>query len=426
MALKLFLKKGFREGVFGVWPQELTGVGVYLYNVFMNVFMVLRANKRQPLVLFLAALMLIFFVLITYFYWVPDNLISLVPNNALFYAHLNLSKFHYSGHLAQRWVKNNQALVKDFFSNQSMPENFLDFIEEISFFALPAENNADLPSINLLFQSNKFKEEDFREFFVGNEVKEIAPHTFFVSKQERDLIKERGSLSQDSSFRFINPFQKEVVLVPGYLDLSLISSHLPFQEKQFVKNFELKEFAIIYSLKEKDLFLQMEEKGDFNFLVNDFASEDFWKLKNDFNFVFSFSSNISLEDLKQKISTYLALGRPRERQVVLPDNTSFTEIVISPEEFAFTEKDSIYYWQNSSSLEKNYDFSQLPLEFAFFQEKNCVYFSNNLSLLKEIKNSQLEDKNNQRFLLVEFKNFWIQRLIFSVQDSKIIGRWERK
>ncbi|MCF7906716.1 hypothetical protein K9K85_00310 [Patescibacteria group bacterium] len=386
--------------------------------------MVLGANKKQPLVLFLAALMLVFFILITYFYWVPDSLISLVPGNALSYTHLNLSKFHYSGYLSQKWIRNHQSLVKDFFQERSMPSDFLDFIEEIAFFTLPPEKDNNLPSMNLLFQSKDLKKEDFQEFFKEDWVEEMAPHIFLVSKEKKDFTKKEGFLSQDSSFRFINPFQQEVVLAPGYFDLNLVSLYLPVRERGLAKNSELKEFEIIYSLKEKDLFFQIESSSDFIVLVNNFNSEDLWNLKNEFKFVFSFPDQTSLENLRQKISTYLAWGSPRERQIVLPDNTSFTEIVINPEKFAFEEKDSIYYWQ-SPSLEGDQEFSQFPLvEFAFFQEKGYVYFSNDFSFLKEIKNRQQQGEEKQEFLLIELNNPWFQSLVLSFQDNKIVGHLE--
>jgi hypothetical protein len=305
-----------------------------------------------------------------------------------------------------------------------MPSDFLNFIEEIAFFTLPPEKNDNLPSINLFFQSKTFKKEDFQKFFEDGWVEEIAPHVFFVSRKKQDLMRKQGFLSQDSSFRFINPFQKEIVLVPGYFNLNLISLYLPVKEGQLVKDSELKKFEIIYSLREKDLFFQIENSSDFIALANNFNPEDFWNLKNKFKFVFSFSGQSSLESLRQKISTYLALGSPRERQVVLPDNTSFTEILINPDEFTFKEKDSIYYWR-SPSLKGGQEFSQFPLgEFAFFQKNGYVYFSNDFSLLKEIKKSQQQDKEEREFLLVELNNPWLQSLVLSFRDHKIVGRLE--
>jgi len=86
-----------------------------------------RIIKNKRLTLFLSVLMLGLFIFATYFYWVPDTLISFVPDRVLFYANLNLNKLHYSGYLTRKWFSVNDDRLKNIFKEYSIDPDIINF-----------------------------------------------------------------------------------------------------------------------------------------------------------------------------------------------------------------------------------------------------------------------------------------------------------
>jgi len=371
--------------------------------------------KKQTVTLFLSVLMLGLFIFVTYFCWVPDTLISFVPENVLFYAHLNLNKLHYSGHLAQKWFRINNDRTENIFNEYLINSDINNFLDEIAIFILP-ENDLDISQFGLILKS-KTNLKDLRTLLPSScSVQQISDKVFVVSPQiDLDISKNLTSFSKENRFRFISPFNKEPSLVQGYVNLELMSVYLPIKRKSL--EFKFARFNILYpSSKNNKLFFEIENKSNFDYSLFSVQQNDFSVLRNIFDFVSIFPRQESLDELKNKIKIYLALQKPKERKVILPDNSSFIELVADPQDFIFKREGIIDYWQES--LDQG-------TEIALFQDQKRTFFSNNHVLLKKIVSIERE-KNPIPVLYWEIDSFWLQRLVLEEKDQKIEGFLELK
>jgi len=374
--------------------------------------------RKQTITLFLSVLMLGLFIFATYFYWVPDTLISFVPDRILFYANLNLNKFHYSGYLTKKWFSVNDNRLKNIFKEYSIDPDIINSLEEVALF-VPAENNLKVSRPEIILKSKMDLEglEALLPSFCI--IKQISDKVFSVSSHtNNDRLENLTSFSKENRFRFINPFKKEPPLIQGYIDLELISAYSPIKRK-FLKP-ELVKFNILYSSVESNkLFFEVENKNDFDYPSLSVQENDFSILENDFNFVFIFPKQESIDELKNKIKVYLASQKPKERKVILPDNSSFIELVVDTEDFVFQKEGLIDYWQESS------DYEDHNFEIAFFQDQERTFVSNNNILLKEIISVEQKEYSNSA-LYWEIDNAWLQRLVLKEKNQKIKGFCELK
>ncbi len=359
-----------------------------------------RATK-QGTTLALSVLMLGLFVFITYFYWVPDTLISIVPDNVLFYAHLNLNKLHYSGHLTRKWLRVNNDRTKNIFKEYLVNPDIINSLEEIALFALP-KDDLGFGQFGLIFKG-KMGLKDLQDWLLPSHfVRQISDKIFIVSSQiDLGELENLTPFSKENRFRFINPFTKEPSLVQGYVNL----------ESKFVR------FNILYSsLKENKLFFEIENKSNFNYPLLSFEQNNFSILGNTFDFVFIFPKQESLNELKNRIKVYLASQRPKERKVILPDNSSFVELLVDPQDFIFQKEGMIDYWQEP--FDQNF-------EIAFSQNQEHIFFSNNHILLKKIISIKPEEGLISA-LYWEIDNPWLQRLVLQEKNQKVKGFLELK
>lgn len=384
--------------------------------------MSLKIIKKQTAILFLSVLMLGLFVFATYFYWVPDNLVPFLPENVLFYAHLNLNDFHYSGHLTQKWFKSNINEVGSLFKEYSIDLNIIDYLEEVALFVLPGEN-IDSSQLGLLIKT-KAGQDDLQDLLPPSFfVKQISDQIFIASPQI-DLSISDGpiSFSKENRFQFINPFSKEPSLAQGYVNLDLMSAYLPIK-KQFLRPKFVGISILYHSYRDNRLFFEIEDKNSFDYSLLSSNFSDFSIPKKTFGFAFIFPKQRSLEELENRVKAYLALQRPRERKVVLPDNSFFTEIVIDPQNFIFKKEGLIDYWQDFS--DDGQEFLDNNLEIAFAEDQKHTFFSNNHILLREIMTIEREEDSISN-LYWEIDNFWLQRLVIQEKSQKIKGFWELK
>jgi len=114
-----------------------------------------------------------------------------------------------------------------------------------------------------------------------------------------------------------------------------------------------------------------------------FQEDNFSILKNSFNFVSVFPIEESLDNLENKIKIYLASQKPKERKVVLPDNSSFVELIVDSQDFIFKREGTIDYLQGFFS-HKDQEFIDQNFEIAFSQNQEHIFFSNNHILLKRL------------------------------------------
>ena len=377
--------------------------------------MLQKIIKKQTVILFLSVLMLGLFIFVTYFCWVPDTLIPFVPDNVLFYAHLNLNKFHYSGHLAQKWLKINKDKTENIFKKYLINPDTLNSLEEISLFVL-TEDDLGLSQLGLILKS-KISVEDLQELLLPSFlVKQMSDKVFVISSQiDLDRLENLTFPSQRNRFRFISPFNKTPSLAQGYVDLELISTYLPIKKKSSKSKFV--RFNILRSSSQNSkLFFETENKNSFDYSLFSNQQNNFPILGDAFDFVFIFPTQEPLNKLKDRIKIYLALQKPKERKVVLPDNSSFIELVAEPQDFIFKKEGQIDYWQNS--LGQNF-------EIAFFQDEKRTFFSNNHILLKKIISVE-QKKNSNSVLYWEINNPWLQRLVIQEKGHGISGFLELK
>lgn len=370
-------------------------------SLIMGVIMYRQRATKQGIILVLSVLMLGLFVFVTYFYWVPDTLISFVPDNVLFYSHLNLNKLHCSGYLARKWFRLNDDKIKDIFKEYSINPDVINSLEEIALFALP-EGDLGFSQFGLIFKS-KMSLEDLRSRLPSSySVRQISNKIFIASSQiDLDESGDFISFSKRNRFRFINPFNKELPLVHGYVRSG----------SKFAR------FNVLYSFPQKDkLFFEIEDKNSFNYSLLGFERDNFFISENTFDFVFIFPRQESLDKLKNRIKTYLASRSPKKRKVVLPDNSFFVELVVDPQDFVFKKDGMIDYWRDSSGQ---------SFEIAFSQNQWHTFISNNHILLKKIISIERE-KGLISALYWEVDNSWLQRLVLQEKNQKIKGFLELK
>jgi len=145
------------------------------------------------------------------------------------------------------------------------------------------------------------------------------------------------------------------------------------------------------------------------------------------------SPNIkALDDLEGKIKENLAFKNPIERKVILPDKTSFIELVADPSIFDFNEK--------SVNNLKLFYFLDNKTEIALAQDDKYAFISNNIPSLEKIlinyqSNSQINDNLNisnyfspdilKKFfspvLYWKIKQFGVEDMVIINQGLKIKG-----
>jgi len=370
-------------------------------SLIMGVIMYRQRATKQGIILVLSVLMLGLFVFVTYFYWVPDTLISFVPDNVLFYSHLNLNKLHCSGYLARKWFRLNDDKIENIFKEYPINPDVINSLEEIALFALP-EGDLGFSQFGLIFKSKMSLEDLQDQLLPSYSIRQISDKIFIASSQiNLDGLENFIPFSKENRFRFINPFNKKPSLAHGYVNL----------ESKFVR------FNILYSSsRENKLFFEIENKNSSDYPLFGFEQDNFSILGNTFDFVFIFPRQESVDELKNRIKVYLASQRPKEREVVLPDNSSFIELVVDPQDFVFKKEGMVDYWQNS--FDQNF-------EIALFQDQKYTFFSNNHILLKKIISIEQEEDLISA-LYWEIDNPWLQRLVLKEKDQKVKGFLELK
>jgi len=145
------------------------------------------------------------------------------------------------------------------------------------------------------------------------------------------------------------------------------------------------------------------------------------------------SPNIkALDNLEEKIKENLAFKNPIERKVILPDKTSFIELVADPSIFDFNEK-------SVNNLKLSY-FLDNKTEIALAQDDKYAFISNNIPSLEKIlinyqSDSQINNnlnisnyyfpdilkKNFSPVLYWRIKQFGVEDVVIINQNSKIKG-----
>ncbi|MDD5625623.1 MAG: hypothetical protein PHG83_00465 [Patescibacteria group bacterium] len=460
---------------------------------------------KKYLFLTLAVLILvIFIVLISFFYYKPDNLINYAPSNTLFYLHFDLNKFHQGGYLGNKWLKEHwpEKTMNSFLTSQSdlaiVGANFrqadISLFREAGCFVFFENNYSQNPSLVFIFKT-RARGADF-PLIVSN----AGSETFHYKRLTSDIwaiasrpeildsiqLNSGGFRKQVKDFHF----SSELAWGKGYFNLKEFINSPLFKADILglnpeivdkIKNFKSVFLKINFIPYQNSLVLDIDFDNSLKPFLNSNNQGFGWEqgksfiissLQDDFrttallwggsdlffpdikNFSPSLislnqikqestsidelnmtiiSSNLkTMDNLEEKIKENWAFKNPVEKKVILPDKTSFIELVADPSIFNFDEK-------FINNLKLSY-FSDNETEIALAQNDQYAFISNSIPSLEKIlinyqPTSQINNnlnisnyfspdilrKNFSPVLYWRIKQFGVEDMVIINQNQKIKG-----
>lgn len=366
----------------------------------------MRLRSRNA-ILFLG-IILIIVALSIYFFWQPDNLIEFVPKNSFLYLHLDLNQARRTGCLGNQWLNDFKiqqilaglsendsrlALIKNTFKREN-----IEFINEIALVLFPQEriykNNKGLLSemeIILLLKLKRWSNpSSLIKSLKGFYVQELTTHIWAVSSHQSFLNDFQSSdffLSQ-SLLNKKDPLLSRLrssVWANGYVNFKDLQEEMKKENEINQPGNDLAGISLYSVLNAENLFFSINLPNQ-DYKENLFSFDDFI-LDNNPNqgFVFVLPQINSTDFLLQKIKQALAVQMPTKKQVLLPDQTKFTELIVDLDEFNFKTEEFdqtlVHYWP--------IDFfeNQEQTGFIVWQDKGQNFISNKISLFEEIINT---------------------------------------
>lgn len=199
-------------------------------------------------------------------------------------------------------------------------------------------------------------------------------------------------------------FIGQIYINLSYLDTLTNSSASELLGKKMVKvNF-------FQEKKPEFLFFESEEIDDLEF--QPLVSLD-KQVEDDYNGTLNFVliTKQDLETLEHRITSKIAIQKPIEKQVTLPDGSTFTEIIVDPSIFNFEKKQvnkiELSYYQDSSLQELGLK------EIAIWPQTDYNFISNDLLLAENIIN-----KEDNCFFNIQNKEFE-KAIYFQIEDLGI-------
>ncbi len=357
-------------------------------------------------ILFLG-IILVIFALSIYFFWQPDNLIKFVPKNSFLYLHLDLNQARRTGLLGNQWLNDFKiqqiltglsendsrlALIKNTFKKEN-----IGFIDEIALVLFPQErtyeNNKRLLSemeIIILLKLKRWSNPSLLiKSLKGFHVQELTTHVWAVSSQPflNDFQSSDFFLSQSLFKKKDSLFSKlgSSVWASGYVNFKNLREEIKKENEISQAENDLAGISLYSVLTPENLFFSINLSNQ-DYEQNLFSLDDF-VLDNNSNqgFVFILPQIKSTDFLLQKIKQALAVQRPIKKQVLLPDQTKFTELIVDLNKFNFKTEEFnqilVHYWP-TDFLE-----NQEQAGFIVWQDKNQNFIANKISLFEEIINT---------------------------------------
>jgi len=385
--------------------------------------------------LFYIPLFLFIIALLSYFYLTIDTLSGFLSDQTIFYLHSDLDKTSYNGYTGfERMTKKYPEifLKKMTESDANLAMIGLNLTKE----SAPALKEVGLAAVTdasqkinliLILKSrdliNKFPivlDVQGKQFFS----KELASNVVAISPNKEsldNLITKKNNLFSNFSFEF-----KNEGFLRGWLDSEKFIALSKTQEQtKSLTNFFAAKFD--KSIQNEILkFHFISSPNGLVFKINnqifgspaDFAYLNlvsFVELNQQVkaNFIFKYPNAEPLDILSQRIKMDLALKKPIKKEVKLPDNSSFTEILADPSAFNFgTEKinnTQLRQWRDESG------------EIAFGQNAQYTFVSNSLTWLENIV--QETDRAND----IKTTFYWragdcgIKQITIEQEDTEISG-----
>jgi len=344
----------------------------------------------------------------------PDHLINFVSADIDFYLHFNLNKSSYQGIKGRQWL--NKFWPEEFFnylksSNNdfsllglNLSKEMLPLIDEMGLiikgnnlvFLLKTKDSIDYPFIIRNQQLNFFS-------------RRLQSRILALSNSEEFLqeinYKNQGLTSKKRSFTLLNN--------PAFSGIAAKRRLTGFIDFYFRPQRKVDFIHFLISPKKNRLCLSAKIVG-----LPVFSFEEGLKLFNYLpgKFVLLSPSQEETEAILSEIKKYLAWQNPIKKQTLLPDSTSFQELIVDPSYFQFREKklagQKIYYLEEkkialcriNDSLLLADDLSSLEEvvqkgDFLNFQQ--FFYWSVNFGNIKEIL---LKQKGEEVKGYIEFTN----------------------
>jgi len=402
-------------------------------------------------------IIIIFFIIILvyligfYFFYKPDKLKAYIPEKSFFYLHIDLNQSRRGGCLSNQWIENQ---IKDKFFEKISEENPKIFLLEK---LVQKQNREILDEIGLvgldLNTENKPKEDDFSKdsfkannffqdyiFFLKTKkwvdksiliknlnnfyIQQIDKQVWLVSTfpyQYEKQSRKQNQNNQDKFFEFsdlIYPAWAKGYIKPEFLNDKLefnIYSDLYSKDISFLveindlKNIDnLLEQTIIKSFKIESLNKAEEEKKREKYTDDN---------KQDKGFILVYLWPSGIKSFKNMISQSIAFQNPEKKQVVMPDNTSFDEIVVNPDNFAFKMgqiNNRATYYLNKEGLNKIF----------IWQDQEYVFLTNQRSLVNGLEDSFsffLQEQKPFQSLFINIEDMGVKYIYFSSFLKQIKG-----
>ena len=398
---------------------------------------------RQVTILSIIILFFAVFIFLTYFFYQPDSLVNFVPENALFYLHLDLNKSRQTGYFGNQWLNDwglgkILARLSQSDSNWSLLGNSLQkqnisLLDEVGLIGLALEKkdfqntDKDLPKIDLVlflklkrWTSPSLLIKSLKQFSVQKLNKSIlivSRQPFFIKDKQLNFLKENQLIGSN----FLSSISNSPVWGKGYVNLKdLIKFFKKEQEAGWLNNRFVK-LSLLPPQKgprPQSLFFTASLINQENQpLIFPFENLDF---NNDLglNFIIIVPRTGTIDFLENRIKTALSFQNPKEEEMILPDGTSFVELIVDPNVFNFEKKEikdtQFRYWQSKLLLNRE---DKGAFGVILWQNEKYAFISNNFSLFKNITErtsscfSHLQNKDFDKGMYFQIENFGIKGLM---------------
>lgn len=406
----------------------------------------MRLRSRNA-ILFLG-IILVIFALSIYFFWQPDNLIEFVPKNSFLYLHLDLNQARRTGCLGNQWLNDLKiqqilaglsendsrlALIKNTFKREN-----IGFIDEIALVLFPQErvheNNKGLLSkmeIILLLKLKRWSNPSLLiKSLKGFHVQELTTHVWAVSLQPflNDFQSSDFFLSQ-SLLKKKDPLFSRIrssIWASGYVNLKDLQEETKEENGTNQPRNDLAGISLYSILNAENLFFSINLPNQ-DYKKNLFSFDDFI-LDNNSNqgFVFVLPQINSTDFLLQKIKQALAVQKPIKKQVLLPDQTKFIELIVDSNKFNFKTEEFnqtlVHYWP------MDFFENQEQVGFIVWQGKEQNFIANKISLFEEVINtpnklfSGLQVQEIEKGIFFQGNKLPLKNLLIIQTEQEIKGR----
>lgn len=406
-------------------------------------------RPKQRKIILILVVVLIIFSFFVYFSWQPDSLIDFVPENSFLYLHIDLNQARRSGCLGNQWLNNPQTqqtlkglaednanldLIKNVFKKEN-----LSLLDEVGLVVLFPQDYIYQETESLLSKAEiilflKIKRWSNLSLLIKSlkqfHLQELEDHIWVVSDrafsnnfQRSNVLLVQESLSKrDPLFSKLN----SLVWAKGYFNFVSLTEILKTQQDLNWSKSGLAEVKISSPSEPENLFFSLDLTGQENKPLFSLFENFVFNNRPGPGFVFIIPQVDSIDFLKQRIKIALSVQEPIKKQVILPDQSKFIELIADPDNFNFKtqefEQIQLHYWPD------NYFETEESMGIFIWQDQGHTFVANKFSLFKEItKNfnillSGIENQGFEKGIFFQINNRQIRDLIIIKTGEEIKGR----